>query len=139
MTADEKQRQLVEQFSIIPDRHERLAAVVERARKLPALAPGEKAAAHRVPGCVSPVWIAADLREGRFSIRSDADSPVVKGLISLLCAVYDGATPAETLAVEPTLFDELELTRDLSPTRKNGLAAARARLRELARQALSPP
>jgi cysteine desulfuration protein SufE len=59
---------------------------------------------------------------------------VVNGLVRLLCEVYNGATPADILASEPTLLENLDLVRDLSPTRRNGLAAVRRRLREIAAQ-----
>ena len=54
------------------------------------------------------------------------------GLIALLCAIYEGGTPAEVAALEPTLFEELGLNRTLSPTRRHGLASARAFIRDFA-------
>ena len=138
MSVAERQRELVERFSALPDRHERLAAIVDRARKSAPLSPDQKTAAQRVPGCVSPVWLATEFRDGRLFLRSDADSPVVKGLVALLCELYDGATPADIAATEPTLFADLDVDRDLSPTRRHGLAAVRARLREIARSLASP-
>jgi cysteine desulfuration protein SufE len=57
---------------------------------------------------------------------------MVKALVVLMVELYDGATPAEIAATEPTFFDELGLTRDLSPTRRNGLASVRARIKTIA-------
>jgi cysteine desulfuration protein SufE len=138
MTVAEKQRALIEELSLVDDRHERLGLIVERARRAPALPAACKTDAHRVPGCVSLVWLAGDCDDGRLTLRADADSPMVKALVALLVELYDGATPADALATEPSLFDDLGLNRDLSPTRRNGLAAVRARIKAITAHAVSP-
>ncbi|HEX7631942.1 MAG TPA: SufE family protein [Lacunisphaera sp.] len=132
MSLAEKQSQLIEDYAIIPDPQERLAAVVDQARRRPPLAEAERVESNRVKGCVSQAWLVSELREGRCFFRSDADSPLVRGLLVLLCDFYSGATPAEVAATEPALLEELGLARNLSPTRLNGLRSVRAKIREFA-------
>jgi len=132
MTLAEKQRQLIEDYAIIPDPQERLAAIVDQARRRPPLAETERTEANRVRGCVSLAWVVGELRDGRCHFRSDADSPLVRGLLTLLCDFYSDATPADVAATEPALLDELGLARNLSPTRLNGLRSVRAKIREFA-------
>ena len=52
MTLAEKRAGLLEDYSFIENRQERLAAVVDRARRLPPLAEGERVDANRVTGCI---------------------------------------------------------------------------------------
>ncbi len=92
-----------------------------------------------MPGCVSPVWVDGILSEGRMHFTADAEAPVVKGLVVLLCDLYEQATPADVAASEPSLLEELDLMRDLSPSRRRGLAAVRQRIRSLASAHLPPP
>lgn len=132
MTVAEKQTQLTEDFAIIEDRQERLTAVVAHARRRPPLPADEKTDAHRVPGCVSSVWLLGAITEGRLHLRYDAESPLVKGLVGLLVELYNNAPPAEVIATEPVILSELGLLQDLTPTRQNGLAAVRARIKALA-------
>jgi len=132
VTLAEKHRLLVDNYAIIDDPQERLAAVVDDARKSPALTEAERTESHRVKGCISLAWVAAEEREGLCYFRSDADSPLVRGLLKLLCDAYSGATAAEIAATEPSLFEELGLARNLSPTRLNGLRSVRAKIREFA-------
>ena len=132
MTLAEKQRQLIEDYAIIPDPQERLAAIVDQARRRPPLADTERTEANRVKGCVSLAWVVGELRDGRCHFRSDADSPLVRGLLTLLCDFYSDATPADVAATEPALLEELGLARNLSPTRLNGLRSVRAKIREFA-------
>jgi cysteine desulfuration protein SufE len=138
MSLAERHQRLTEDLSIIPDRQERLSAIVDRTRKLQPFPASERIADYRVAGCQSAVWLIGQLQpDGTLTLRCDADSPMVKGLIHLLCEAYSGATPAEIAATEPAFLDELELLRDLSPTRRNGMLAVRNRIRELARAALA--
>lgn len=136
MTLAEKQRVLIDDLSIVDDRHERLSLVVNRYRRAAPLPASDKNDTTRVPGCVSLVWLVGELRDGRLRLRADAESPMVRALVALMVELYDDASPVEIVAVEPELFDELDLSRDLSPTRRNGLAAVRARIKSLAEKHL---
>ena len=137
MTLAAKQQQLADTLAVIPDAQERLAAVVDRAKKLPPLAAAERTDATRVRGCVSLVHLVSELREGRCHFRADADSPLVRGLVALLCDFFSGATPAEIADSKADPLAELGLTKNLSPTRQNGLAAVRAAIREFAENTLT--
>jgi cysteine desulfuration protein SufE len=57
---------------------------------------------------------------------------MVKGLAALLCEVYTDSDPAEAVAVEPKIWEACGFTKMLSPTRLNGLANMRKRIREMA-------
>lgn len=132
MRVSEKQARLIEDLSFIEDRQERLAAVVDRARRHPALPEAARIEADRVHGCISQVWVGGELRDGGLHFRFDADSPLVKGLVALIVDLYEGGDPADIAATEPVLFEALGISRDLTPTRQNGLAAVRARIKAIA-------
>lgn len=138
VTLAEKQQHLIDDYGVIPDPQERLALVVDRARRRPPLSAAERSEANRVKGCVSLAWLASELRGGRCHFRGDADSPLVRGLVMLLCDLYSEATPAEVAATEPALLEQLGLDRNLSPTRLNGLRSVRAKIREFALAAGDP-
>jgi cysteine desulfuration protein SufE len=129
--ADRLQR-LSDEFAPIEDPQERLAFAVDHARRLPPLAAAERTEEHRVRGCVSQAWIVGEIRDDLCHFRCDADSPLVKGLLALLCEFFSATPPAEIAASDADPLGALGLTRHLSPTRQNGLAHARARLRALA-------
>jgi cysteine desulfuration protein SufE len=134
-----KLQRLVDDLSILDDPQERLTAVVDRAKRVPPLPATERRDANRVRGCVSVVWLVGELRDGCCYFRSDAESPIVRGLVVFLSEFFSGA-PAHEVA-ESTLepLDALDLTRNLSPTRRNGLAAARQAIRDFARKSVDIP
>ena len=127
MTVAEKQTDLITGLMIIEDVQERLAAVVSRAAKK-ALSEKDKTQDRLVKGCLSRVWLKAGRQNGRCIFQSDADSPMVKGLVALLCEVYDGGLLEEVVATECRLWEALGFCKLLSPTRMQGLAAVRAKM-----------
>lgn len=133
MNLAEKQQILVSDLNLISDPHERLSAVVGQAsaRGLP---DSQKTDVFRVSGCVSSVWLVGTAQDGKCYFRCDADSPMVKGLVTLLCELYSGATPEEVEQVNPDVWTLCGFDRLLSPTRMNGLRAVRERIRALAGQ-----
>lgn len=131
-----REQNLVEERTHVPDLQERLASVVDRARRVPKLPPEERIPAHRVPGCSSSVWLIGELRDGRCHFRFDADSPVVRGLVGLQVEFFNGATPAEIAGSSTDPLELLGLSRTLTPTRRHGLAAVRAAIHEFARSHL---
>ncbi len=132
MTLREKQAALIARYSIIEDAQERLAAIVARGRKWPAPSDEAKTEANRVKGCVSQVWLVGSVETAQCHFRMAADSPLVQGLAALICELYDGESADEIVALEPELFETLGLSRQLSPTRLNGLAQVRRTIREFA-------
>ena len=131
MTVSEKQSHLIEDLRIIEDVQERLSALVSRAakRSVPAEA---KVDAHRVQGCVSSVWLVPSIENGVCHFAFDADSPMVKGLVGLVCEVYEGGAPSDVATTALALWEPLGFHKLLSPTRMNGLAAVQAKIQAFA-------
>lgn len=129
-----RQQQLIDDFQIIEDPQERLGAVVDRARKAKPLQEHDKTEVNRVQGCQSQVWLIATRVGDTCIFSSDSDSPLVKGLVRLICDFFSGEPAAHIFenagTCDPVAL--LDLSRNLSPTRINGLAAVRRKIRELA-------
>ena len=132
MPIADRQHEIVERLRIIEDPQERLSALMGRAKQWPAPAPAQLTEAYRVRGCQSRVWLVPTVEDGKCHFRMECDAPMVKGLVALLCELYEGATPVEVREFEPTLIEDLGFSRMISPTRLNGLAAVRTRIREFA-------
>lgn len=132
-----KLQQLVADLAMIDDPQERLSAIVDRTKKLPSLPLAARIEANRVRGCVSVVWLAGEFRDGRCYFTSAAESPIVGALVAFVAEFFSGFTPEQILAGDSDPLEALDVTRNLSPTRRNGLAAARAAIRTFA-QANAP-
>lgn len=112
----------------------RYRALMQLGKDLPELPEELRRDEALVPGCESPVWLWVDKDEsGRFRLRADSDARILRGLLALVLTLFDGKT-AEAIRSAPVaaVFEELELSKHLSPSRSNGLAAIVRRLQALA-------
>ena len=104
---------------------------------MPPLEAKDRVDANRVRGCVSVVWLAGECAAGRCFFRAEAESPVVRGLVIFLCDFFNGAPVAEIAQTDIDPLGTLGLVQNLSPTRRNGLVAARNAITAFAESSLS--
>lgn len=124
MTAiEEKQAEIVEDFSFLPQWDERYAYLIELGQKMEPLPEAHRTEENIVRGCQSTVWLQRECRDGKVYLQSDSDSLIVKGLAALLMAVYSGQPAEEILQADLTFFEETDLNKHLSSQRANGLMA----------------
>ena len=130
MTLIEKQIELISDLNLIEDAHERLSALTSYVSRTQ-LPDDIKSDELIVPGCISRVWVKGELQDGMTHFRCAADSPMVAGLVALLCDLYTGVNAQQAAEVEPDIWQKCGFIKILTPTRLNGLAAVRARIKEL--------
>ena len=112
---------------------ERYKYIIDLGKELPPMAPEKKDEQHLVRGCQSQVWIDAREEQGRFWFDADSDAFIVKGLLGVVLAAYNGKSAAEILAFDvEAYFATLGLLKHLSPTRGNGLRAMVKRIQAIA-------
>lgn len=125
--------EIVEDFEFLEDWEDRYRHVIDQGKAMPALDDAFKVPATKVHGCASQVWLHPTIEDGVFRFDGDSDAMIVRGLIAVLRALYNGLTLAEVLAVDPKAeLGRLELTEHLSAQRSNGLRAMLERIRDLA-------
>jgi cysteine desulfuration protein SufE len=131
-------------FELLDDWEDRYRYIIELGRTLEPLPPDLKTEATKVRGCVSQVWLASETDDGAngegpvLHFRGDSDAHIVRGLIAVVFALYNGKSAKEILAVDPeTVFAALGLKDHLTPQRSNGLASMVKRIRTDAEAALA--
>jgi len=123
MGINERQQQIIDEFSAMADWEDRYKRIIEYGREIAPMDEQHKIDKNKVKGCQSTVWLHAQLQDGVVQYQGDSDAMIVRGLIALLLKVYSGATPAEIVATPPSFVDATGLAGHLSQTRANGLAA----------------
>ena len=135
-TAAEAQRAIADEFAFFGDWSERYQYLIDLGRKLPPFPDAWKSEEHRLHGCQSMVWIVPSGDASRLEFAAVSDSAIVSGLVFLALRVYSGRPAAEILATEPDYIAAIGLSKHLSPTRSNGLAALLAFIRDAAAKAV---
>ncbi|MBS3958140.1 MAG: SufE family protein [Xanthomonadaceae bacterium] len=133
------QAAIAEEFGFFGDWSERYQYLIDLGRKLPDLPAAWKTEEHRLLGCQSKVWVVPQGDARRLDFHAISDSAIVSGLLFLALRVYSGRSAAEILATPPDYIAAIGLSKHLSPTRSNGLAALLAFLQDTARRAGDRP
>ena len=111
---------IVEKFKKRSDPKKRYEQLLWYAKKLEAMPEDGKIEENKVQGCVSQVYITADLEDGKIWYQGDSDAQLVKGLVALLIEGLNGLTPNEIIEVTPDFIEETGLNVSLTPSRANG-------------------
>ena len=112
---------------------DRYKYIIDLGKELPPLAEEHRTEINLVRGCQSQVWLISELRDGRLFFAADSDAFIVKGLLGVVLAAYNGKTPGEILAFDiEAYFNALNLLQHLSATRGNGLRAMVKRIQDTA-------
>jgi len=125
--------EIAETFAFLDDWEDRYRHVIELGRAMPPLEDALRVPATKVAGCASQVWLHPEIAGGRYGFRGDSDAMIVRGLIAVLAALYNGVPVAEVARIDAQAeLARLGLTDHLSAQRSNGLRSMVARIRETA-------
>ncbi|EEX10686.1 Fe-S metabolism associated domain subfamily [Ruegeria lacuscaerulensis ITI-1157] len=124
---------IVEDFEFLEDWEDRYRHVIELGKAMPPLDDALKVPATKVDGCASQVWLHPIVENGVFRFDGDSDALIVRGLISVLRALYNGLPVSEVPKVDAGAeLARLGLNEHLSSQRSNGLRAMVQRIRDVA-------
>lgn len=112
---------------------QRARLLMQWGQRLPELSEADKTDSNRVHGCESQMWLVGKQVDGQWQFAASSEARLIRGLVALLLVRVNGLTTQELLQVDlPGWFEQLGLSRQLSPSRSNGLNAVLVRMRELA-------
>lgn len=103
---------------------DRYRQVIQWGKKLPQMPEELKSEQVTVSGCESQVWLVSEQVNGHWHFCADSDARIVRGLIALVMAAYEGKSSQEIQQFDiDAYFEQLGLIAHLSPSRGNGLKA----------------
>ena len=132
--ATEAFEEIAETFEFLDDWEDRYRHVSDMGRAMPGLEEVYKVPALKVEGCASQVWLLPEITDGIFSFRGDSDAMIVKGLIAVLAALYNGVPADQVAAIDARAeLGRLGLNDHLSAQRSNGVRAMVERINQVAK------
>ena len=94
-TINELQNEVIEEFSYFDDWMDKYQLLIDWGNELEPLAAEYKTEQNLIHGCLSRVWLQADMEDGKVVFQAESDALIVKGIIALLINVVSGHTPDE--------------------------------------------
>ena len=124
MTIEERQQEIIEEFSDFDDWMDKYQLLIDMGSQQEPLPVEYKTESNLIDGCQSRVWLQADLTpHGTIHFQAESDALIVKGLVTLLIRTLDDQTPDAILNADLHFIADIGLSEHLSPTRSNGLLA----------------
>ncbi|EDX72873.1 MAG: SufE family protein [Coleofasciculus sp. D1-CHI-01] len=111
---------IVQRFKRRTNPKQRYEQLLWYAKKLQDMPEADKTPENKVQGCVSQVYITANLEDGKVWYQGDSDAQLVKGLVALLIEGLNGLPPEDIVDVSPEFIQETGLNVSLTPSRANG-------------------
>lgn len=123
MTIQEKQQEVIDEFSMFDDWMQRYEYMIELGKSLPLIDEKYKVDENLIKGCQSKVWVHAELDGDKLVFTADSDAIITKGIVAILVRVFSNQHPSEIIEADTKFIDEIGLKEHLSPTRANGLVS----------------
>ena len=115
-----KLAKIVDRFQRRSNPKQKYEQLLWYAKKLPQMPESAKTEENKVKGCVSQVYITANLEDGKVCYQGDSDAQLVKGLVAFLIEGLNNLSPEEIVRVEPDFIEDTGLKVSLTPSRANG-------------------
>ena len=137
--SDLKIEDLITDFEFFDNWEDKYKYIIELGKNCPSLNENEKNNDNKVDGCASQVWLITKKEKLNDKIilkfRGDSDALIVKGLVVILFSIFSEKSPDEIIKIDAfEKLRNLDLERNLTMQRSNGLSSMVKRIKEEAQK-----
>jgi len=100
---------------------DRLQYLVDLANKKTSLSSDKRVDENKIVGCISKIWVDVKLESSKVVAEYDSDAMITKGITSVICDCFTGATKEEASSIVIDDFKNLNIKQLLTVQRQNGL------------------
>ena len=125
--------EIIDKFSNIKGWDSRHREIMMLGKTLNRLDKSARSEQSLISGCESLAWLVATKNEqGIYFFQADSDAKVIRGLLVIVLAVFNGKTAQQIQAFNINVyFEKLGLMQHLSPSRGNGVLAIVDKIKNL--------
>ncbi len=137
--SDLKIEDLITDFEFFDNWEDKYKYIIELGKNCPSLNENEKNNDNKVDGCASQVWLITKKEKLNNKIilkfKGDSDALIVKGLVVILFSIFSEKSPDEIIKIDAfEKLRNLDLERNLTMQRSNGLSSMVKRIKEEAQK-----
>jgi len=131
MSIEIKKKEIQDMFDIFDDPMDKYTQIIELGKKNIGIPDEYKIDENRIFGCASMAWVTVTNNNNTYNILIDSDTFIVKGLLSILKYIIDGASLEEinNLKIE-SIFKDIGLENAITSQRTNGFLNALEKIKE---------
>ena len=132
---------LIADIEFFDDWEDKYRYIIDLGKTSPSLSEEDKNEKNKVDGCASQVWFLVKQEEENNNnllyFKGDSDALIVKGLAIILFSIFSGKTPKEIIEIDAfEKLKELNLEKNLTMQRSNGLSAMIKRIKQEAHNSI---
>ena len=121
MSVKSRIKEIEEIFSIFDDSMDKYSQIIDFGKKNTGLDLDEKKEENRIYGCASLAWVVTKKEGDFYSIKTDSDTVIVKGLLSILEFIINTSQKNEIMNLEiDVILKNIGLEDSISSQRTNG-------------------
>ena len=125
--------EIQENLSFCENTEDRFAYIIDLGKQLSPYPEDKKDEDHKIYGCSSTIWFTYNIdKDGLCHLFFSSDALIVRGLLFIVSAIFDGKTPTEVATIDAQqIFVDLGLNSILSNQRQVGLSSVIKRVKEV--------
>lgn len=126
MNMQQQLTSLRELFMLFEDPKDKFVQLMDMAKESEQLKENEKVEKNKINGCTSRAWVVAEQNsDDTYTFRTDSDSLIVKGLLTILEQVFSGQTADDILSINSSeILYSIGLDKTITSQRTNGFSSA---------------
>lgn len=126
---------LREIFELFEDPKDKFIQLMDMAKESKVLDVSDKIDKNKIIGCTSQAWVLVTKNKDKtFTIKTDSDSQIVKGLLSILEKIFQGQTAEKILEMtSQEILASIGLEGSVSSQRTNGFSSAVKKIQGIVR------
>ena len=126
MNIQQQLTSLRELFMLFEDPKDKFVQLMDMAKESEHLKENEKIEKNKINGCTSRAWVVTKQNsDDTYTFRTDSDSLIVKGLLTILEKVFSGQTADDILSINSSdILYSIGLDKTITSQRTNGFSSA---------------
>lgn len=126
MNIQQQLTSLRELFMLFEDPKDKFVQLMDMAKESEHLKDNEKIEKNKINGCTSRAWVVTEQNsDDTYTFRTDSDSLIVKGLLTILEQIFSGQTADNILSINSSdILYSIGLDKTITSQRTNGFSSA---------------
>ena len=126
MNMQQQLTSLRELFMLFDDPKDKFVQLMDMAKESEQLKDNEKVEQNKINGCTSRAWVVTEQNgDDTYTFRTDSDSLIVKGLLTILEQVFSGQSADNILSINSSdILYSIGLDKTITSQRTNGFSSA---------------
>ena len=126
MNMQQQLTSLRELFMLFEDPKDKFVQLMDMAKESEQLKENEKVEQNKINGCTSRAWVVTEQNgDDTYTFRTDSDSLIVKGLLTILEQVFSGQSADTILSINSNdILYSIGLDKTITSQRTNGFSSA---------------